>query len=605
MVAGREHDGGNGRQLLMQSSPQTTDRFYRGPRPTQTQLNLNSQLLGASPKQIVELVDIWVDVFSPVNVVTALGGLAAHSKGRGLQGKRMAGHLADVLPILYGHIIRYGELYGPHELSSAAFALAKLQCSSGPVWEVLIREACLTANHFRPGEVAKLLRATVVARVDVPNIFDMLNAVTDTMTRRAAELHPHELADCIWAVTKLSKRSDDCIGDPVRSVYDIFTAQALELMPRFTTFDLATVAWSYASAKHDAPTLFAAIAAASVPLINEFQPKGLSMLLWGFASRGVHEEALFAAAGGRVAATIEEYSVQSASMVIWSYAKVGHRHPQVVDRTLRYLACQPEKLGRARAQHLANLLWAAVRLHRREVPDEFLIAVKVEFTERAREFTAAELVMSIWAFAAAGLTEPRLYHAAWQEVMHRKVGSFTASQMSALVWAFASSRRTAPPLFSMVSRHVPQRLEELTTVNLTSCAWAFATLKYPAPEMMSAIANRVSRRSLAGDASATDLAVTMWAAGVSGANTERLFECVERRLESEPGRFKARELWGIHRAFTAKGQRPPESLLAVMADHPHVSLPSLPLAATATENDNDPSMVLHPDEDFDPTVAHV
>eukprot|EP00873_Tetraselmis_striata_P013637 jgi/Tetstr1/433901/TSEL_023081.t1 len=545
-----------------------------GSSPSEVQLSLNAQLMGASPKATVELVEIWIDVFSAANVAAALGALAAHAHGPGLQGKRMAGALSGALPLLYAHVTEQTEAYGPRELAGVAFALAKLQCSSGPVWESLVRQAAATAEAFRAAEAARTLRALAVSRVRVPLLAELAYLLAGRVTAGAATLSPHQLADAAWALGKLSCAPEAEERDELLSAALDDLAPSVETVaargqggegsaPAFSAFDLASIAWVYATVARDAPGVFAAVGAAAIPRLAEFRPKGMAMLLWGFASSGTPAEKLFAAAGDAVAADLGAYSPQSLSMVVWSFAKAGIKHEHLLARVVAHVEAAPGTLATSSPQALANLLWGLAQ-QRVAASPAFLSAAAAEFSERMRAFNAAELTMTAWAFATAGLREPSLYHTLWQEVMHRKAAHFSPDQMAQLVWVFATAERRAPHVFDMVARHVPQHLPRLSSRSLSRCAWAFATARYPAPQLMGALSNTLCARC-PGGASSTELAITMWAVGTSGASLDRIAACVDRRLAAEPSSFKMRELWAIHRACTAQGRDPPAGLLVEMA----------------------------------------
>lgn len=119
--------------------------------------------------------------------------------------------------------------------------------------------------------------------------------------------------------------------------------------------DLTKLAWSFATARVDSPSLFSAIARAATPRVGELDGRQLSMLAWGFAQSG---------RGGRHPGGESEGEGEVSAHTLLSAVGEAATQPETLRETsARDLATTAWSLAIADAQHHAPAIaaaWAAV-----------------------------------------------------------------------------------------------------------------------------------------------------------------------------------------------------------------------------------------------------
>jgi hypothetical protein len=94
----------------------------------------------------------------------------------------------------------------------------------------------------------------------------------------------------------------------------------------FNPQNLANTAWSFATLKHEAPSLLDAIAASAQVRIVEFKRQALSNTAWGFATLNHEAPALFDAIARAAPVRINEFNPQE---LFQSYCCICQDEPQV------------------------------------------------------------------------------------------------------------------------------------------------------------------------------------------------------------------------------------------------------------------------------------
>ena len=125
---------------------------------------------------------------------------------------------------------------------------------------------------------------------------------------------------------------------------------------RETACGLSNTAWAFATAGHEAPVLFDAVAADAIPKLGEFIPQNLSNTAWAFATAEHAASALFDALARESVAKAGAFRhPQDISNTAWAFAKAEHPAPALFDA----LAVQAvPMLGDFRPQALSNTTWA-------------------------------------------------------------------------------------------------------------------------------------------------------------------------------------------------------------------------------------------------------
>ena len=149
----------------------------------------------------------------------------------------------------------------------------------------------------------------------------------------------------------------------------------------FDVYSLAATAWAYASAKESAPVLTQALADVARERIDQFEPTGLVMTARAFVrSRHVDGDFLDAAAE-RLLHRVADLSPQELANTAWTYATAGHASTALFDAVGHVAAA---RVAEFKPQELANLGWAFAAA---DVPNTALFGAEGTF---ARACDAAE-----------------------------------------------------------------------------------------------------------------------------------------------------------------------------------------------------------------------
>jgi len=89
--------------------------------------------------------------------------------------------------------------------------------------------------------------------------------------------------------------------------------------------EIANTAWAYGTADFHDDVLFTELAEKAISRLDEFKPQELSNMLWGFATNGFFHEAFFTRAS--VVTQHMDLQAQHLANILWAFVRVRPRHP--------------------------------------------------------------------------------------------------------------------------------------------------------------------------------------------------------------------------------------------------------------------------------------
>ena len=126
-------------------------------------------------------------------------------------------------------------------------------------------------------------------------------------------------------------------------------------MRDFKSFNLANVAWAFATGGHKEERLFTALGAAAERRMMDFKSQELVNTAWAFAMVGNKEEGLFTALATAAERSLRNFNAQGLANAAWAFTTGGHRE----ERLLTALAAAAERRMRDFNSHeLAKASWA-------------------------------------------------------------------------------------------------------------------------------------------------------------------------------------------------------------------------------------------------------
>jgi hypothetical protein len=114
-----------------------------------------------------------------------------------------------------------------------------------------------------------------------------------------------ELSVTAWAFAKLGYDTP-----AARDVFCEIVDFAIPELIKFSSRDLAMLAWAAGRLRYNPDCFLEAIATEAAPRLGEFTPQGLSNLTWALARCGVAVPALMAPLADEVSERIHTFSVQ-------------------------------------------------------------------------------------------------------------------------------------------------------------------------------------------------------------------------------------------------------------------------------------------------------
>merc|ERR1719359_475531 len=199
----------------------------------------------------------------------------------------------------------------------------------------------------------------------------------------------------LWAFAKLST-----IDNSSWCMKPVFQAAATHIMkniPEFGFRCLATTAWAFATARQRHARLFRCIGAQMVPMAHVANCQEIANTAWAYGTADFHDDVLFTELAEKAMPRLDEFKPQELSNMLWGFATNGFFHEAFFTRAS--VVTQHMDL---QAQHLANILWAFVRVRpRHPVTHATILALLPACTAQLMTFKPQEVSSTALAVAKA------------------------------------------------------------------------------------------------------------------------------------------------------------------------------------------------------------
>eukprot|EP00435_Cladocopium_sp_Y103_P016967 s907_g4.t1 len=167
-----------------------------------------------------------------------------------------------------------------------------------------------------------------------------------------------ELASLLWSFAKLG--CADTMTPVVSPLFRAATGRLMACMNGAGFRSLATAAWAFATARQASQRLFRAIAKEVQTCLPTANSQELANIVWAYGTVGHRDDQLFRIIAEECVRRLDEFKTQELSNTFWGFASNDFHHEAFYQKAL--LIAQGMQL---QPQHVANILWAAARLHRK------------------------------------------------------------------------------------------------------------------------------------------------------------------------------------------------------------------------------------------------
>ena len=328
-------------------------------------------------------------------------------------------------------------------------------------------------SDFNSKDVSRTAWAFAKNGVHAPEFFESIAAVVE---RRVREFDWFDLADTAWAFAKCEAQKNDREATPAASteaLLGIIGEASRRVIEDFTPEKLSILAWSFATARVEAPRLFEAIARVTSKRSGTFLAKDLANMAWAFAEMGILSNTLvFEAIAKEAPRLIEKFNSQDIASLAWAFAKSKVETPLLFEAIAKEV---PRRISDFSAQDMTSTTWAFAKA-KISAPELFQ-AIAVETTARIDEFGSQDATSLAWAFATSKIASPKLFSLI-ASVSRNKVQLFSTQAMANTAWAFATADVPAPSLFRAIAQEALEKIDSFSSQSLADLAWAFACVAW-------------------------------------------------------------------------------------------------------------------------------
>jgi hypothetical protein len=139
------------------------------------------------------------------------------------------------------------------------------------------------------------------------------------LSRRAEEMSPVDVAQCIWALGRLGTADDNTMS--------CFAGRAMYLASDFNAVEISNILWGLSKTRYGAGALVDRLARRLCDGSVEVTPKEAAMALYALGRMRVAEEEVFESLSMIMIEHIDETSAQGIANTLWAYRNVSLRPP--------------------------------------------------------------------------------------------------------------------------------------------------------------------------------------------------------------------------------------------------------------------------------------
>jgi len=219
---------------------------------------------------------------------------------------------------------------------------------------ILLALEALEPSAVQPQSLSNIVWSLATLRL---NSAPLLQAATTLAVTSIADFKPFEMSTTLWALAKLGSVDDSTTGKQSRTLFYAAANHMTNNLHQFGFRCLATVVWSFATARQRNPRLFRGIAMKMIPMVHAANCQEIANTAWAFGTAGFHDDQLFFALAERALLHLPEFKPQELSNLLWGLATNGFFHEGLFSAS----GLEAQRMD-LHPQHLANILWAFSRV---------------------------------------------------------------------------------------------------------------------------------------------------------------------------------------------------------------------------------------------------
>jgi len=305
------------RQRARVDGPRASGGTDSGSAPGRIQVQLNASLVQSrTSDKILQIVDLHLESFNAVNLITALHRLAtvciAAKKGhlrRDVRFKRLMHRLADTLRSANAGALK------PQDLSNVAWALTKLSLLNASLFGHLADHIMLTISSFEPVNLSMTLWAFARSGFLDEKLF---RAAAAEVKNQLVDFQPQQIANTTWAMAKS--------GFVDESLFMSAADLALEKLNEFQPMNYSMLLYSFALAKLPHPRLFEEVGRqCTVQALSSAlsAPHVITNLALAYSEAGVANEQVFQVVALVASSTLYNFRTQQIATLTQAFARAN------------------------------------------------------------------------------------------------------------------------------------------------------------------------------------------------------------------------------------------------------------------------------------------
>ena len=327
----------------------------------------------------------------------------------------------------------------------------------------------------------------------------LVKLVDDTSPR----MKPQELANCIWAVARLTDYFE--VQEALPGILKSLPSKVPYMKPQ----EVSNCLWASARLTTTTQVLeilevVPSIAEQAVRQADIMGPQDLSNCLWAAAQlrqlRGASEEGVLGRLVPRLAAqeprVVEHMIPQHLANCLWAsvYLQDVSEILQMVSDLVRHI---PAKAPLMKSQELANCLWAAANLEDKVLDVRSIVphlAESVAQEAASDNMLPQHLSNCLWASAHLHSSVREVLNAlpSILRKMPSQLGGMNSQEVANCLWAVAHLREEVPvqhmvTLLPCLAKRLAETVEGMKPQELSSCLLASSHLESVSPEVLSSM----------------------------------------------------------------------------------------------------------------------
>lgn len=476
--------------------------------PTINPWKVNRMIMAAAEAgdlhSFLAVIDQYLSQMNPVNLSTSIHRLAKFAD----EGPEV--HLALVHSPVFEAVqkairpalINSKDTAGlPQCISNITWSLAHLHIVDLELLELLCCRAISSMSGFKPYELSTLLWAFAkLGVVDsmADDLADLFRVASHQIRGRLASFSFRSLANIAWAFATAKQRDAALFSDLAREMCSSVHAAKCQ--------EIGNTIWAFAVAGHRDCRLQHALAQAALPLMNGFKAQEISNMLWGFATNGYWHEEVFVQS--ITMATRMELVSQHVANILWACVRVM---PKALAMTyvIRLVPLCTCRLGAFKPQEVSSTVAAIAKVSLAEEDEgassspkvplhqdilKFLTGVAEWVAGYSHLFTSSSFVTAVSSLVRLGARAERPVDLVVEQAVVFQAGILTAAEKLSLLKAFLCTARMARRAISALAAGLLSNFDNLKPRDLQALTRLCATARQKArsdspPEATEAIAN--------------------------------------------------------------------------------------------------------------------